>query len=185
MRATLGNFVERWSKLVIWARLILFFIFLPIVIFGFVVFPEGRTISLIVFVVFSLFAIRDFRSLGSRPEYFPRSTTDDPSSRNPEEAIVSDLTKIWRVHVGVVGSQIVGAIIAWQFLPDSGLLGILAGVATASLAGVAIGVQWDRWHGGAWTNSASLVRYVYQGLAMTVTLAGIAVLIFKLFRKAN
>jgi len=182
----LSKFVRRWSRLVIGVRLVLTAIFIPVMIFGTVVFPEARLVALLALVVLSIFLFRDIRARRGYAAGISSREMDGAgalavssqlSNGGSARELCSQLCTLWRVHVAVVVVQLIGVATAWTFLPLDGLISVCIGGAAASLPGFAVGLLWQHGYSESWERSAKVLRYAYTFCAVTMSIAGASLMV--------
>lgn len=186
MKASLVSFVGKWARLVVGVRLVLTAVFLPMMVFGFVVFPDTRLVTLAAVAILSLIAVRDIKSLRKslvNGRLMERADSAEYSLLHGSKAncsfstISSSVFKLCMVHGVVIGIQICGAVITWWVMPTYGLPALLGGGASVSVFGFGLGIWLDRIGSNAWASSPSMLRRIYMTCAVGMTVLGIALLI--------
>lgn len=168
MKTSIEAALGKWGEFISTTRFVLAIAALPVVTLGFIIFPETR-IAAAAAIVILLWVI--FRFISSRRARMKNAAGTTQFEMRSHEAV--QITRLWRVHVAVVGAQLIGATLAWHMSPNLRVLSLLAGGASMSMVGLGIGILWDRRHSSVWSRLEPMVRRLLTICAITVSSFGL------------
>lgn len=177
-RLMIHKFLRAWNQFVSGSRVALAAIFLPVMVFGFVVFPEVRVVTAVAIFIQSVILVRHVRSRKTSHAMAARASPIESPGQSLSPALLADFAKLWRISLAVFFAQGFGAILCWYFSSTHELMDLLKGGMSSSIVGLGVGIAWDRSCADMWSGAPSLVRMLYQGGAAIMTLVGIGLFYF-------
>ena len=178
--------LNAWFRTTVYVRLALGAVALAIMLFSAVVFSDGRLLSVAAVFGLLLFMYWDLRVIRSWRQ--PRVVPPSDAGRFHLAAVPGhgddvwlQLIALWRIDVGIAGTQLIGAILLWSLAPlhdpfaDAWLGGTLA-----SFPGLMAGLALQRAHSDQWGRTRKAIRLTYVVCAALLTLVGAPLGVFVL-----